>query len=207
MKTLSLRIFLQGLLILLCFVPGVPVLANPQEGAGITQQTIRDGIIDIEYPIVKGLDNSVATEKINSLLNDHVTRFRADMAADSYVKQAVSRYVIHHNGDGLLSLTITLYHYSGGAHGMSYMKGYTFDLATGELYQFTDLIPPWERDRINRTIMQQIAEKKIPQLQPFTEIKSEPDFYLLPDRKIVIFYQLYELAPYAWGFVRFPIEY
>ncbi|KYZ78124.1 hypothetical protein AXX12_00840 [Anaerosporomusa subterranea] len=207
MKTLSLRLFLQVLLILLCFFPSDPVLADPREFADITQQTIRDGIIDIEYPVVKGLDNSVATEKINSLLSDHVARFRAGMAEDPYVKQAVGRYVIHQNADGILSLTITQYHYSGGAHGMSTMQGYTFDLATGYLYQFTDLIPPWERDRINRTIKQQIADKKTPLLQPFTEIKREPDFYLMPDRKIVIFYQLYELAPYAWGFVRFPIEY
>jgi hypothetical protein len=207
MKTLAFRLFLQGLLIFLCFVPGIPALANPQGGAAITQQTIRDGIVEIEYPVISGLENSVAAGKINSLLSEHVARFHAYMAASPYMQQAVSRYVIHHNDGGLLSLTITDYNYSGGAHGMSTMKGYTFDLATGELYQFTDLVPPWERDRINRTILQQIVEQKTPLLQPFTEIKAEPDFYLLPDRKIVIFYQLYELAPYAWGFVRFPIEY
>jgi hypothetical protein len=203
----SLRLLLPVLLALLCFVPNASTLAGPREFADITQQTIRDGIIDIEYPVISGLNNSVAAEKINALLIDHAARFREAMTADPYVKQAVSRYAIHHNADNLLSLTITQYNYSGGALGMSYMKGYTFDLATGELYQFTDLIPPWGRDQINQTIVQQIAEKKTPLLQPFTEIKAEPDFYLLPDRKIVIFYQLYELAPYAWGFVRFPIAY
>lgn len=203
MRVQVLRLVLPALIIFLCFVPGAQ--AAPVESAVLTQQIIREGNINIEYPVVSGLDDAAA-EKINALITDHVKRFHKEMAADSYVREAISRYAIHQNEGGLLSLTITQYHYSGGAHGMSYMTGYTFDLATGYLYRFTDLVPPWERDRINHTISQAITEQSIPLLQDFTELKAEPEFYLLPERKAVIFYQLYELAPYAWGFLRFPID-
>ncbi len=204
MRVQVLRLVLSALIIFFCFAPGAQ--AAPVESAVITQQSIREGNINIEYPVVSGLDDAAA-EKINTLITDHVKRFHKEMAVDSYVREAISRYAIHQNEGGLLSLTITQYHYSGGAHGMSYMTGYTFDLATGYLYRFTDLVPPWERDRINRAISQAITEQSIPLLQDFTEIKAEPEFYLLPERKAVIFYQLYELAPYAWGFLRFPIDF
>ena len=200
-----LHLFVLVLFFYLCAFGVTAVFASPQ--AVVTSQVSRDDKIDIEYPVVSGLDNLAAEEKINTVVLNHIKRFSAVMAADSHVREAVSRYEVHHNADGLLSLTITQYQYSGGAHGMSVMKGFTFDLLTGYVYQFTDLLPPWERDRFNQSILQQIAVKKIPLLQPFTEIKAEPDFYLLPERKLVIFYQLYELAPYAWGFVRFPIDY
>lgn len=205
MQTFVLRLFLSIFVICFCFAPRI-AQADVLEAAIITQRTIREGHIDIEYPVVSGLKHAIAAERINSLVTNHAKRFHTAVAANPNIKQAVHRYTVHHNAEGILSLTITQYDYSGGAHGMSYMKGYTFDLATGYLYRFTDLVPPWERAQINQTILQQIADQSIPLLQDFTGIKAEPDFYLSPERKVVIFYQLYELAPYAWGFVRFPVS-
>lgn len=193
----------------LCVVLSVaiaPAIASAQNMAIIQQQTIREGILDIQYPIVS-LENPQAAEKINSVLADHVAHFRASAADNPYTSVMHSRSVIHYNADGILSLTMTDYVYTGGAHGMSYRRGYTFDLASGELYSFNDLVPFSQRDRIDQDILRQITIKKIPLLTPFSQIKEEPDFYLMPGREMVIYYQLYELAPYAWGFVSFPIKY
>ena len=184
----------------------VPQSADAQNIAIIQQQIIREGIIDITYPVVS-LDNLPAAEKINSVLAGHAARFRASVADNPYTTVMHSTFAVHHNADDILSLTMTDYVYTGGAHGMSYKTGYTFDLASGELYTFNDLIPRSQRDRIDREIHKQIVEKQTPMLTPFNQIKEVPDFYLLPERKLVIFYQLYELAPYAWGFISFPIAY
>ncbi|MDU4962209.1 MAG: DUF3298 and DUF4163 domain-containing protein [Sporomusaceae bacterium] len=174
--------------------------------AVVATETVRDGVLDMEYPVVSGID-AAAARAINVTLAGHREQFRAAIAADPYVREAVSRFEVQRNSDGILSLTVTDYQFSGGAHGMSVMKGYSFDLASGYLYRFDDLIPPWGRDQVTQAVAQQINDKKIPLLHSFTGLAAEPDFYLQPDRKLVVFYQLYELAPYAWGFVRFPVSY
>lgn len=184
----------------------LPAAAADSEAAKIQQQAIKAGVIDIQYPVVS-LENTAAEQKINAILAEQAARFRDEAAREPYTQVAQSRYVVHHNTGGILSIAVTNYVFSGGAHGMSYRKGYTFDLASGEMYTFNDLVPNNAREQINREIARQIAENNLPLLQPFTELKPEPDFYLLPGRKMAIFYQLYELAPYAWGFVTFPINY
>lgn len=188
------------------FMVSLPISQANSKPAIIKQQTLKEGIIDIQYPLVI-LENAAAAEKINAVLAEKTAQFRSEVSKDPRTLVAHSRYDLHYNADNILSLSITDYVFTGGAHGMSYRKGYTFDLASGELYKFSDLVPDSAREQINREITRQIGANDIPMLQPFTEIKREPDFYLLPDRKLAIFYQLYELAPYAWGFVTFPISY
>lgn len=187
------------------FFSAIPCSANGQ--ADILSHSVREGIIDIEYPVVSGLDNPAAEKTINTVLLDHIQQFRHAVQAEPYMRTAQSRFAIQQNADGLLSLTVVQYTYTGGAHGMSVMKGFTFDLASGEQVRFDDLVPPGGRERINDEIAKQIVEKQTPLLRPFNGINENPDFYLLPGRKLVVFYQLYELAPYAWGFVRFPFDY
>lgn len=192
------------------FIPllliGQPKAYAYAQTAIINQETIKEGIVDIQYPVVI-LDDAAAARKVNTAIFEHIGQFHSAVSNDPHTLTAQSRYVIHYNADGILSLSITDYVFTGGAHGMSYRKGFTFDLASGELYKFSDLVPNSAREQINREITRQIGANDIPMLQPFTEIKQEPDFYLLPDRKLAIFYQLYELAPYVWGFVTFPISY
>lgn len=183
----------------------IPCSANSK--ADISSHSVREGIVDIEYPIVSGLDNPTAEKTINTVLLDHIHQFRHAVQAEPYTQTAQSRFAIQQNADGLLSLTLIQYTYTGGAHGMSVMKGFTFDLASGEQVRFDDLVAPGGRERINDEIAKQLVEKQTPLLRPFSGINENPDFYLLPGRKLVVFYQLYELAPYAWGFVRFPLDY
>ncbi|WP_231505605.1 RsiV family protein [Bacillus sp. EB01] len=51
----------------------------------------------------------------------------------------------------------------------------------------------------------QIKERSIMTLEPFTGIKPNQDYYIA-DKAIVLFFQLYDLAPYAYGFPYFPIS-
>ena len=39
----------------------------------------------------------------------------------------------------------------------------------------------------------------------FTTIKPDQDYYIA-DKALVIYFQLYDLVPYAWGFPMFPIS-
>lgn len=49
-------------------------------------------------------------------------------------------FVIAYNKDGILSVIMQDYSYTGGAHGMTARKGYTFSLADGKLLQLSDVL-------------------------------------------------------------------
>ena len=57
---------------------------------------------------------------------------------------------------------------------------------------------------INAEILRQIKVREIPLLDSFNGISPEQDYYV-SDQVLVIYFQLYELSPYAAGFPYFPI--
>ncbi|HHY20883.1 MAG TPA: DUF3298 domain-containing protein [Bacilli bacterium] len=64
---------------------------------------------------------------------------------------------------------------------------------------------------INRSIVKQtqqliqIKQRDIFLLNGFTVIRPDQDFYIA-DKALVIYFQLYEITPYAYGFPMFPIS-
>ncbi|MEC0667603.1 RsiV family protein [Priestia flexa] len=51
----------------------------------------------------------------------------------------------------------------------------------------------------------QIKERDIMVLGEYTGINPNQDFYIA-DKSLMLFYQLYDLAPYAYGIPYFPIS-
>ena len=49
-------------------------------------------------------------------------------------------YEIKNNQRGILSILLTVYTFSGGAHGLTVCKSITFDVTTGKHVYFTRLI-------------------------------------------------------------------
>ncbi|MDT8903627.1 DUF3298 and DUF4163 domain-containing protein [Anaeroselena agilis] len=202
MKTLAKLVLGITLLALMAAAP-TPAAAQPAAAIVVTQ-TLHDGVLDFQYPRVVGLPDAAAQDTINAAIGRRVAEFRH---LDAEV--AMARYEVRHNGDGLLSLTMTFYLYSGGAHGMTYMRGLTFDLATGREYRLTDLVPyaGGGRAKIDAAIAAQLKKRDIPLLQTFDGIGENPDFYLAADGRPVVFFQLYELAAYVYGILEFPLPF
>ena len=89
---------------------------------------------------------------------------------------------------------------------MTVLKSVTFDVATGRIYRLQDLFKE-NADyvkRLSEIIKRQIQERDIPVIVDFTSIKPDQDFYI-ENGTLVIYFQLYELAPYAYGFPTFRI--
>lgn len=59
--------------------------------------------------------------------------------------------------------------------------------------------------RLSALIQEQIKVRDIQLLNEFTAIRPDQDFYLA-DKSIVIYFQLYELTAYVYGFPMFPIS-
>jgi len=163
--------------------------------------------ISIYYPYVFGLPNLHAEYQINqkivATLNDMVIELGF---YDENLIEMVGEFEIKTNERQILSLTLTVYSFTGGAHGMTLVKALSFNVTTGKHYELKDLFLP-DSDyvkRLSEIIKPKIAEWEIPILDEFTQIREDQDFYLA-DHSLVIYFQLYEISPYVAGFPYFPI--
>lgn len=117
-----------------------------------------------------------------------------------------------------LSLYLMYYSYTGGAHGMHYDLAYNFDMATGNRIELKDLFKE-DADYVavlNREVQTQIdliqkefIEKNGGEWAPymgFETIAEDQHFYLTNDA-LVVFFDLYEIAPYASGIPTFEIPF
>ncbi|NLJ79871.1 MAG: DUF3298 and DUF4163 domain-containing protein [Firmicutes bacterium] len=120
-------------------------------------------------------------------------------------------YEVRLNKGGLLSLTLTFYQYTGGAHGMTYLEAINLDLTTGQVLEFEDVLPePAQRARLAEIINGEVKKDPARFLIPeFTaDMFQEPQGFYLQEKSIVVYFGLYEIAPYVSGIQKFtfPLE-
>ena len=126
-----------------------------------------------------------------------------------------SDYEIKKSNNKVLSMLIKYYKYSGGAHGIYEYIPYNVDLTSGGIFTLKDLFNENSNykvvieNEIKKQIIQLNKEQNLPknstQLYAFNEIKDNQKFYIVDDT-IVIFFDLYDIAPYVAGIPEFPIN-
>ena len=163
--------------------------------------------LDLYYPVIEGLGNQVTQQRMNHAIIRLVYQLIGQQGYyQNHMTQISGYYEVKTNEKGILSLSIYNFAYSGGAHGLTVQKSITFDVKTGRIYQLKDLFKP-NADYVKRLsdlIKQQIKDRDITLLGEFDAIKPDQDFYIA-DKTLVIYFQLYELVAYAFGFPYFPI--
>lgn len=129
---------------------------------------------------------------------------------------AMMTYSVELNEGCILSTYYEQYTYTGGAHGNTVRRSDTWDLQTGAQIRLKDLFPDGSGYR--RLILEQIlpmADKHMAN-NPYVYFNdyrelivkyfNPQSFYLTP-KGLAVYYQLYEIAPYASGIVVFEIPY
>lgn len=162
----------------------------------------------VHYPQICNLPNSRIQDYINrTILNNVYSLIKEQGYYDNSNVSITGTYELKNNDKGILSLTLINYAFSGGAHGITIVKGLSFDIITGYQYNLSDLFKQGSDyvDKISDIIRKQIKERDFPTLDKFKKIKPNQDFYIA-DKCLVIFFQLYEIAPYAAGIPYFPIS-
>ncbi|OHR69775.1 hypothetical protein HMPREF3291_07445 [Bacillus sp. HMSC76G11] len=176
--------------------------------AGVITHKIEGKNLLIFYPSIIG-PQPFSQQKINADILKNVQDLIHFGGYDGGVQTDMQgTYELKTNERDLLSLTLLNYVYSGGAHGMSFLKGLTYDTQTGKKYKLQDLFKKDSAyiERLSSIIAKQLKEREITLLDPpFKSIRPDQDFYLA-DKSLVIYYQLYEIAAYAYGFLYFPIS-
>lgn len=128
--------------------------------------------------------------------------------APSEIIEMLGYFEIKNNQRDVLSFTFSNYAYPyQAAHGMTYINSLTYDLQKQKACTLADLFKPNSNyvERLSQLIQEQINQRDIPVISEFTEITPNQDYYIA-DRTLVIYFQLYDLAPYAFGFPMFPIS-
>ncbi|MGD9679129.1 MAG: DUF3298 and DUF4163 domain-containing protein [Vulcanibacillus sp.] len=174
----------------------------------IKNEILFKNTVNITYPQVCNIRNHQVEQRINKKIIKEVDYLISKQGYyENYVLEMIGKYELKTNQRGILSLTLINYAFTGGAHGMTYVNGLTFDVDKGDSYKLKDLFKKDSNyvQRLSAIIKKQIEERDIPVLGEFKEIDPDQDFYI-SDKVLVIYFQLYELTPYAYGFPFFPIS-
>ncbi|HYE82923.1 MAG TPA: DUF3298 domain-containing protein [Clostridia bacterium] len=171
--------------------------------------TTEDSLITIDYPVVKDMESPTAQHRINKAIISLVDTI---MREQGYYKnqkvEMLGWYEIKSNERGILSLTIGNYSFVyPSAHGMTIVKGISFDIESGDSIKLKDLFKP-DADYVkvlSDIVAQQIKDRNIQLLDEFKGIRPDQDFYIA-DKSLVLFFQLYEITPYYMGLQYFLIS-
>lgn len=163
--------------------------------------------IDLYYPSVELCDKKIQN-KINTCIYNTVYKMICCQGfyEDSDINITGS-YEIKNNQRNVLSISLINYAYSGGAHGLTLIKSLTFDINTGRKVELKDLFNKNSNyvNVLSNIVKAQIQARDIPTFNEFTHIAPDQDFYIA-DKSLVLYFQLYELTYYAYGFPYFPIS-
>jgi hypothetical protein len=111
----------------------------------------------------------------------------------------------------ILSVQLNNYTYSGGAHGMSYIIPLTINIKTGEIYEFKDLFKDDKpfKQRFENKLIKTIAknpENYFPEYEQSIKDKNGDFNFYIDGDKIIVYFDLYDIAPYASGIQYFSFK-
>lgn len=166
--------------------------------------------INVYYPQVFNMKDQSMESFINQSIVQETQALinKQTAAAPTAIIEMIGTFEVKNNQRNVLSFTFSNYAYPDkAAHGMTYINALTFDLETGQKCTLSQLFKPGSDyiEKLSALIKMQIDERSIPLIHEFSGIQPDQPIYIA-DKTIVIFFQLYELAPYAYGFPMFPIS-
>ena len=180
--------------------------------------------VNIYKPEVHILNNIKSQEAINLKINTIIDEFKNRVLEDSKrdnefnktnglpIKQYVVNVnnTIHYNRNDILSLTLHLYSYMGGAHGSTKDISLNIDTNTGNNGSLKDFLG--NNEGYDEIILNEI--KRQVNINPemyfkesvdkITKLPYNQNFFLIDDN-IVVYFDEYEIAPYVAGRPEFII--
>lgn len=177
---------------------------------------------DIKIPQLMGGNDEKKINLINSIINKNILPKvnEAEEIAKQYFDinvqekprfpyEVYSTYKITNDKNSFVSFYNDYYEYLGGAHGLTTRTSYTIDKNKEELLNLKDLFAPGYNytNIINNEIRAQIKNNPQDYFDSGSQFKgiSENQSFYIEDDNLVIYYQLYEIAPYVKGIPEFKI--
>ncbi|GFN32332.1 DUF3298 and DUF4163 domain-containing protein [Paenibacillus xylaniclasticus] len=164
--------------------------------------------VTLDIPVVSGAATQAVDHFINTDIRKGVQQLISEQGSlEDPRSEMIGWFETKTNEKGVLSLSLYNYAYTGGAHGLTLQKSLTFNTDNGQAYTLAQLFKPGSNyvKRLSDIVAKQIKERRIDTLEPFKSIRPDQDYYIA-DRSLVIYFQLYELTAYVYGFAYFPIS-
>lgn len=171
----------------------------------LTERYYINDKINVKYPEFIVNDQKIGLEKVNNKVRSVADKFIKDMLKDETVVTAQMGYDIHYVDDNICSFTVNTYVFKGGAHGVSELKGYNYNVKTGEEITFINMFD-FRPSQINKSIFAKAKADNLMLFDYFKGIEEYPhNFYLLDAKTPIIIFQQYEIAPYSSGIIKVPV--
>lgn len=215
-----------GIIFAILIISSTQVLGAIINNIEINDKTVEENTekyeVKVKYPSIKG--GNQVYKNINKIIEDFTLIWISDikLLGEEYSKkyeeagrempkmEAYSLYEVF-DTEELISVPMTYYQYTGGAHGLTTKISYNYELKTGEEIKLNNLFKDGfnYKDIIDKIIKDDIAKE--PSLYfnngaMFKGVNGEQAYYLSRDG-IIIYFQQYEIAPYSSGIREFKISY
>lgn len=130
----------------------------------------------------------------------------------------VTVYEVTYNQDCVLSLYFDRYEYTGGAHGMTTRTSDSWNIVNSSPIRINELFLMTEDvdSIVTDAIVEQIDSEVLAEVEFFPYFEDyrtlvienfDPNYFYLNDRGVIVYFQLYEIAPYASGIPEFLLLY
>lgn len=187
-------------------------------------------IYKIHYPVFTTTCNTAASQRINAYYFAAAKRaeyycrtilYPKAVESTRYIQnnqppfssyEFIVNYQITYNRECITSLYLEQYTYMGGAHGTTFRKSNTWDFATGCQIKLENFYPSDTTfpEAILKSISGQIRERQKETPSSYFDNYAvllrdsfQLDQYYLKPNSLVIYYQQYDIAPYASGIPEF----
>lgn len=187
-------------------------------------------IYRIQYPEFISADYKSAANAINKYYKARAIKYQQFIETDLY-KMAVEQYLddikngypvriftadesyqITYNKACIISLYFDRYQFTGGAHGITERSSQTWNLQTRMMIKLSELFTCLfdYRSYIKDQIIEQIKQNPDPYFDNYEELVEQyfnVQHFYCTEQGVVIYFQLYEIAPYASGIREFLLPY
>ncbi len=189
--------------------------------------------LSIQYPQVSLANNAMAQMRINNRIRTQVSGYIKTVSTSLYrdainnyqsaqqngypfhAFEAVLNYTVAYNMNCHLSMYRDQYEFTGGAHGNTIRSSDTYNLRTGATLPLSSYFQPYQNYRriLMCAILRQADENMRQDPVYFDNYAvlimqnfNEESYFLTPNG-IALYFQQYDIAPYAAGIVVFIVPY
>ena len=175
---------------------------NYQKAAKIMNQYYKNRALEYQKYVETELYKMAVEQYLDDVKNGYPVRV---FAADD-------NYKITYNRACIISLYFDRYEYTGGAHGLTTRTSQTWNLQTGQMIKLSELFECLfdYRRYIKDKVIEYIKINSDIYFDNYAELVEQyfdvNNFYCTP-QGVVVYFQLYEIAPYSSGIREFLLPY
>lgn len=157
--------------------------------------------IDFYYPFLYNVSNPIAQNLMNRDIYEKMITIIDSLIVPEIPTQVMGSFEVKNNQKGVFSVSLIGLGDFRGAHPMTIIKSQNYDIDSGRSYQLSEQFKPGSNyiEILSNMVYEELRKQDLPLFEEYPGIRPEQDYYIA-DKSIIIYFQLYEVAPYYVGF-------